>query len=42
MTRYATIIATGSCLPEIERPNSSMKERFGEVIDKCEPAKKKA
>src|SRR5512133_1043518 len=36
MTRYATIIATGSYLPEIERPNSAMKERFGEVIDKFE------
>ncbi|MBA4384535.1 MAG: ketoacyl-ACP synthase III [Anaerolinea sp.] len=36
MTRYATIIASGSYLPEIERPNSAMKERFGEVIDKFE------
>ena len=36
MTRYATIIATGSYLPEIERSNSAMKERFGEVIDKFE------
>lgn len=36
MTRYATIIATGSYLPEIERPNSAMKEHFGEVIDKFE------
>lgn len=36
MTRYATIISTGAYLPEIERPNSAMKERFGEVIDKFE------
>jgi len=36
MTRYATIIASGSYLPEIERPNSAMKVRFGEVIDKFE------
>ncbi len=36
MNRYATIIATGAYLPEIERPNSAMRERFGEVIDKFE------
>ncbi len=36
MTRYATIISSGSYLPEIERPNTAMKERFGEVIDKFE------
>ncbi len=34
MTRYGSIISTGAYLPEIERPNSAMKERFGEVIDK--------
>ena len=32
--RYATIIGTGSYLPEIERTNASMFERFGEVINK--------
>jgi 3-oxoacyl-[acyl-carrier-protein] synthase III len=36
MTRYATIISTGSYLPEIERSNATMRERFGEVIDKFE------
>jgi 3-oxoacyl-[acyl-carrier-protein] synthase-3 len=36
MNRYATIISTGAYLPEIERPNSAMRERFGEVIDKFE------
>lgn len=36
MTRYATIISTGAYLPEIERSNAVMKERFGEVIDKFE------
>lgn len=36
MSRYATIIATGRYLPEIERPNSEMRPRFGEVIDKFE------
>ncbi len=36
MTRYASIISSGAYLPEIERTNSSMKERFGEVIDKFE------
>lgn len=36
MNRHATIISTGAYLPEIERSNASMKERFGEVIDKFE------
>ena len=36
MTRYASIISSGAYLPEIERTNASMKERFGEVIDKFE------
>lgn len=36
MNRYATIISSGSYLPEIERPNSAMRERFGEVVDKFE------
>jgi 3-oxoacyl-[acyl-carrier-protein] synthase-3 len=36
MTRYATIIATGAYLPEHERPNSEMRAKFGEVIDKFE------
>lgn len=36
MTRSATIIATGSYVPPIERTNASMKEKFGEVIDKFE------
>ena len=36
MSRYATIIGTGSYLPTIERPNSQMRQRFGEVIDKFE------
>ena len=36
MTRYATIIGTGSYLPSIERPNSQMRQKFGEVIDKFE------
>ena len=36
MTRHATIISTGAYLPEIERSNLSMRERFGEVIDKFE------
>lgn len=36
MTRYATIIGTGSYLPTIERSNSQMRQRFGEVIDKFE------
>ncbi len=34
MTRYAKIISSGAYLPEIERPNSAMREKFGEVIDK--------
>lgn len=36
MTRYATIIGTGSYLPTIERSNAQMREKFGEVIDKFE------
>lgn len=36
MKRHANIISTGSYLPEIERSNDSMRERFGEVIDKFE------
>ena len=36
MTRYATIIGTGSYLPPIERPNAAMAEKFGEVIGKFE------
>ncbi len=36
MSRYASIISTGSYVPEIERPNAAMRERFGEVIDKFE------
>jgi 3-oxoacyl-[acyl-carrier-protein] synthase III len=36
MSRYATIIATGAYLPEHERPNSAMRPKFGEVIDKFE------
>lgn len=36
MTRYATIISTGSYVPPIERTNASMREKFGEVIDKFE------
>lgn len=36
MSRFAKIISTGAYLPEIERSNASMKERFGEVIDKFE------
>ena len=36
MTRHATIISTGAYLPEIERSNTSMRERFGVVIDKFE------
>lgn len=36
MNRFATIISTGAYLPEIERPNSAMRERFGEVVDKFE------
>lgn len=36
MSRYATIIATGMYLPEHERPNSEMRPKFGEVIDKFE------
>jgi len=36
MTRNATIVGTGHYLPPIERSNASMRERFGEVIDKFE------
>ncbi len=36
MSRYGTIIATGRYLPPIERPNSQMAEKFGEVIGKFE------
>lgn len=36
MSRYANIIATGSYLPPIERPNSEMAPKFGEVIGKFE------
>ncbi|RPI30395.1 MAG: ketoacyl-ACP synthase III [Chloroflexota bacterium] len=36
MNRYATIIATGRYLPPIERPNTEMRPKFGEVIDKFE------
>ncbi len=34
MTRYATIISSGCYVPPIERTNASMREKFGEVIDK--------
>jgi 3-oxoacyl-[acyl-carrier-protein] synthase III len=34
MSRYATIISSGCYLPPIERTNASMREKFGEVIDK--------
>lgn len=36
MSRYATIIGTGRYLPPIERPNSEMLPKFGEVISKFE------
>jgi len=36
MTRHATIISTGAYLPEIERSNASMAEKFGEVVGKFE------
>ncbi len=36
MPRYASILSTGRYIPTIERPNSAMKERFGDVIDKFE------
>lgn len=36
MSRYATIISTGRYVPPIERPNSEMKAKFGEMIDKFE------
>ncbi|HPH97860.1 MAG TPA: ketoacyl-ACP synthase III [Anaerolineaceae bacterium] len=36
MTRYATILGTGSYLPPIERTNAEMAARFGEVIGKFE------
>jgi 3-oxoacyl-[acyl-carrier-protein] synthase-3 len=34
MTRYATILSTGCYVPPIERSNESMREKFGDVIDK--------
>lgn len=34
MSRYATIIGSGAYVPPIERTNASMREKFGEVIDK--------
>jgi 3-oxoacyl-[acyl-carrier-protein] synthase-3 len=36
MSRYATIVGTGSYLPPIERSNAEMAEKFGEVIGKFE------
>lgn len=36
MSRYATVIASGIYLPPIERTNASMREKFGEVVDKFE------
>jgi 3-oxoacyl-[acyl-carrier-protein] synthase-3 len=36
MSRYATIIASGMYLPPIERTNASMREKFGEPVDKFE------
>jgi 3-oxoacyl-[acyl-carrier-protein] synthase-3 len=36
MTRYATIIGTGHYLPPIEVPNSALREKFGDVVDKFE------
>jgi len=36
MNRYATIISTGAYVPEIERSNAVMAERFGEVVGKFE------
>ena len=36
MERYATIIATGSYLPTIERKNADMAPKFGDVIGKFE------
>ncbi|MHC1730406.1 MAG: 3-oxoacyl-ACP synthase III family protein [Bacteroidales bacterium] len=36
MSRYATIIGTGSYLPPIEQPNSVLVPKFGEVIGKFE------
>ncbi len=36
MSRYATIIGTGRYIPPIERPNSEMLPKFGEVISKFE------
>ncbi|HEX7540587.1 MAG TPA: ketoacyl-ACP synthase III [Anaerolineales bacterium] len=34
MSNFATIISTGCYVPPIERSNESMREKFGEVIDK--------
>lgn len=36
MSRCATIIASGMYLPPIERTNASMREKFGEPVDKFE------
>ncbi|MEW6094391.1 MAG: ketoacyl-ACP synthase III [Chloroflexota bacterium] len=36
MARFATIISTGAYIPPIERTNASMREKFGEVVDKFE------
>lgn len=36
MSRYATIIASGMYVPPIERTNASMREKFGEPVDKFE------
>jgi 3-oxoacyl-[acyl-carrier-protein] synthase III len=41
MTRHATIIGTGRYLPEIEVPNSVLREQFAHVpdfVDKMEAA----
>ena len=36
MSRYATIIATGSYLPPMKSPNADLAEKFGEVVGKFE------
>jgi 3-oxoacyl-[acyl-carrier-protein] synthase-3 len=36
MSRYATIISSGCYIPPIERTNASMREKFGDVVDKFE------
>jgi len=33
MTRYATIVSTGRCIPEIEVPNDELRKRFAHVPD---------